>query len=68
VFSIAVDKSVFLWMKVSVTNLQGTTFLIRECTGVSEYFFNPGALEQGTYILKIRTDKAMLVKRIVHIK
>jgi PKD repeat protein len=67
-FTIAVDKSKYPVMQVIISNLNGTTIMNRECKGASEYLFDLSQSPQGTYVVKIKTDKELLVTKMVIIR
>lgn len=67
-FRIVSDKLKYPKMQVIITNVNGVSIISRECKGESEYFFDLGKSPQGTYLVKIKTDKELLVKKLVIIK
>jgi PKD repeat protein len=67
-FSIEVDKSKFPAFKVLILDITGVTITSRECKGESEYVFDLSKSPQGTYFVKIKTDKELLVTKVVVIK
>jgi PKD repeat protein len=64
-FSIVVDKVKYPHMQVTITNVNGTTVIRRDCKDGSEYLFDLSKSPQGTYFVKIKTDREMLVTKIV---
>jgi len=64
-FSIFVDKSKYPAMKVTITDINGTLVVSRECKGESEYLFDLSKSPQGTYFVKIKTDTEVLVSKMV---
>ncbi len=67
-FRILVDQSRYPEMKVTVTNDNGVALISRECKGESEYEFDLGKSPQGTYIIRIQTEKELIVNKLVIIK
>ncbi len=67
-FSIVVDKLKFPKMQVIITDVNGVAVLSRECKGESEYEFDLSKSPQGTYFVKIISDKELLVTKMVIIK
>jgi len=67
-FSLAVDKSKYPVMEVSLIDLAGTTLLSRTCQGDSEYHFDSGTIPQGCYFVKIKTASQVLIRKLVIIK
>lgn len=67
-FLIAVDKSRYPVMEVTVTDVNGITVISRECKGESEYHFDLSKSAQGTYFIKIKTDTELVVTKLVIIK
>jgi hypothetical protein len=64
-FSIVVDKVKYPSMDVTITDAQGNTVLTRHCTDKSEYRFDLSNSPQGTYLVKVQTDKELLVTKLV---
>jgi M6 family metalloprotease-like protein len=67
-FSLAVDKSKYPYMEVSVIDLAGTTLLSRVCEGESEYHFDLVTAPQGCYFVKIETANMVIIRKLVIIK
>jgi hypothetical protein len=55
-------------MQVIITNINGVALISRECKGESEYEFDLSKSREGTYFVKIITDKEFLVTKLVIIK
>jgi len=64
-FRIGVDKLKYPVMQISISNLSGVVVLTRECKGESEYLFDLSKSPQGTYFVKIKTDKELLISKMV---
>jgi PKD repeat protein len=67
-FSIAVDKLKYPVMQITITNVSGVVIISRECKGESEYLFDLGKSPQGTYLVKIKTEKELVITKLVIIK
>jgi PKD repeat protein len=67
-FSIVVDKTKYPSMDVTITDAQGVTVLTRMCKGESEYMFDLSNSQQGTYMVKVKTEKELLVTKLVILK
>jgi PKD repeat protein len=67
-FSLVVDKVKYPEIKVIITNVNGVPVISRECKGESEYEFDLSKSPEGTYFVKIITDKELLVTKLVIIK
>ena len=67
-FRIIVDKSKYPAMLVTVSNTHGAIVISRECKGETEYLFDLGKSPEGTYFVKIKTDKELVVTKLVIIK
>jgi hypothetical protein len=67
-FSLVVDKSKYPSMHVTITDANGAVVLVRECKGESEYRFDLSSAAQGTYFVKVKTDKELMVTKLSIIK
>lgn len=67
-FSIVAENSKYPELSVTITDLYGVAVISRECKGASEYIFDMRKSPQGTYFVKIKTDKELLVTKLVIIK
>jgi hypothetical protein len=67
-FNIAVDKSRYPEMLVTVSDIRGATVFSRICKGESQYLFDLSKSRQGTYFVKITTDRDLVVTKVVIIK
>jgi PKD repeat protein len=67
-FSIVADKLKYPDISVTITNISGAVVFSRECKGESEYLFDLSKSPQGTYFVKIKTDKELVVTKLVIIK
>ncbi len=64
-FSIVVDQVKYPSMTVTISDAHGSTVLTRNCKGESEYKFDLSNSPQGTYLVKVQTDKELLVTKLV---
>ncbi len=64
-FSIVVDAVKYPSMMVTISDAHGSTVLTRNCKGESEYKFDLSNSPQGTYLVKVQTDKELLVTKLV---
>ena len=67
-FSIVVDKSKYPSMLITITDANGAFVSSRECKNESEYHFDLSSSPQGTYFVKVKTDKELMVTKMVIIK
>jgi PKD repeat protein len=65
VFSIVADKTKYPAMLVTITDSRGLTILARNCKGESEYPFDLSGSPQGTYMVKVQTEKEFLIIKLV---
>ncbi len=68
VFSLVADKSKYPLIHINITDVNGKTVISRVCIGESEYIFDLSKSPQGTYFVKINTDKESTVRKLVIIK
>jgi len=64
-FSLVADKVKYPAMEVTITDAQGKTVLTRICKNESEYLFDLSSSPQGTYLVKVQTEKELLVTKLV---
>ncbi len=67
-FIIALDKSRYPEMLVTVSDAKGVIVISRSCKGESEYLFDLSKSAQGTYFVKIKTDKELVISKLVIIR
>jgi len=67
-FSILVDMKKYPSIHVSIVNMAGVMIEERFCKGESEYLFDLSSSPKGSYVVKIQTDKEVVVTNIVIIR
>jgi len=67
-FIIALEKSLYPEILVTFSDVKRTIIIIRTCKGEHEYHNDMSKPAQGTYFVKIKTDKELVVSKLVIIK
>ncbi len=67
-FVLEVDQALYASMEVQVLDLTGNVLISRDCSGSDRYTFDLANLAQGSYTMRIRTDKNLMTRSIVIIR
>jgi PKD repeat protein len=67
-FRIEADKLRYPMMQITISNLSGIVVFTREFKGESDLLFDMSTSPQGTYFVKVKTEKELLVTKLVIIK